>query len=519
MRLTVDRDTLSPRYEAFLNAWGHVQHEMLYASWALMDVALLTPFVMAVMGWARYWPPGTVLLWLLVLMLLAFNLARFMSAVQLSPKHQQTIMAVTLFGIIIVTLPTFFHDGSPILRFVWIRELFQAINERGNNLWLQDVIVFGTIVLVWARGLQLVKREYSINRAGLRLRVGGLLLAPMVVWLANTRLLWDSSPYILLFFLAGLTAVALIRAEEIEKDQTGQALALDPRWLTAVLLASLLTIFMAGTVAIIISGESASSIIGWLAPVWNGLRITGAVAFTTLFFLLVPVLELVDVLTNFVGRILDVLSPWLAEKWAYFGKIVGKFFIDQRVPLLPFGEDGGTVDLENRLVFDEIEGLGFQLSRNAQIIVVLLAVALILVVALLVNRLYQQTTMTIRQSSRVMSHDDDDLDEGNLLQRLLGRLGLLRDWQTAVSIRRIYRKMLRAADGSGYPRLDAETPYEFLTTLAKAWPDNRQETRLITNAYVKIRYGELPESDQELQNIKSAWRTLEQTRPVELIDD
>ena len=519
MRLTVDRTTLSPRYETFLNAWGHVQHELLYLSWAIMDAALLTPFALAIMGWARYWQPGLVLLWLLVLMLFAFNLARLMSAVQLPPQHQQTVMALTLFLIIIVTLPTFFHGGSPIFRFAWVGELLAAINERGNNLWLRDVLIFGLIVLAWARGLALGQREYSIHRAGLRLRVGGLILAPLVIWLANTRLLWDSSPYILLFFLAGLTAVALIRAEEIEKGQTGHLVSLDPRWLTAVLLASLLTIFLAGTIAIVVSGESANSIIGWLAPVWNGLRMTGVVAFTTLFFLLFPFLELVDVFSNFVGRILEIISPWLAERWAYFGKIVGKFFIDGRVPLLPLGEDSGAGFLENRLIFDEIEGLGFEISRNVQIILVLLAVAIILMVALLVNRLYKQTSVATRQSGRSTSHTDDDEEESSLWQRLLGRLGIMRDWQTAVSIRRIYRKMLHAADGSGYPRLAAETPYEFLKTLAQAWPDNGQETRLITTAYVKIRYGELPETDEELQAIKNAWRILEQTQPIEQIDD
>ncbi len=519
MRLTIDRATLSPRYETFLNAWGHVQHELLYLSWAIMDAALLTPFALAIMGWARYWQPGLVLLWLLILMLFAFNLARLMSAVQLPPQHQQTVMALTLFLVVIVTLPTFFHGSSPIFRFAWVGELLAAINERGNNLWLQDVLVFGLIVLVWARGLALGQREYSIHRAGLRLRVGGLILAPLVIWLANTRLLWDSSPYILLFFLAGLTAVALIRAEEIEKGQTGQSVSLDPRWLTAVLLASLLTIFMAGTLTILISGESANSIIGWLAPVWNGLRMTGAVALTTLFFLLVPFLELVDVFVNFIGRILEVIYPWLSEQWAYFGKIIGKFFIDRRVPLLPLDEDSGAGFLETRLIFDNIEGLGFEVSRNVQIILLLLAVALILAVALLVSRLYQQTSIAIRPGGRSTSHTDDDEDEGNLLQRLLGRLGLLRDWQTAVSIRRIYRKMLHAADGSGYPRLETETPYEFLNTLAKAWPDNQQETRLITAAYVKVRYGELPETEQELEAIKAAWRTLEQTQPTEVIDD
>lgn len=518
MRLTIDHTTLSPRYQALLTAWGHVQHELLYVAWAIMDAALLTPFLMSLMGWARYWQPGTVFLWLLILMLFAFNLTRLMSGLQLPAQHQQTVMAVTLFLIIIITLPTFFHGGSPIFRFAWVGELMQAINEPKNNLWLQDVIVFGTIVLVWSRGLQLARREYSINRAGLRLRVGGLLMAPMVIWLANSRLLWDSSPFILLFFLAGVTAVALIRAEEIEKNQSGQAAALDPRWLTAVLLASFLTIFLAGTAAIIISGESASEIIGWLAPAWVSLQFLGTVAATTLFLLLIPFLQFIDILTNWIGRLLDVIVPWMTAQWAFLGKIVGKFFIDKRVLLTPREGNLTNPFLENRFIFDEVEGLGFQLSRNIQIIIILLAIAVVLLVALVINRLYRQTAVAIQQSRRIQSHDDDVEDE-SLLQRLLGRLGILRDWQTAVSIRRIYRKMLRAADASGYPRLEAETPYEFLTTLNKTWPHNRQETELITAAYIKIRYGELPETDQELLSIKSAWRTLEQTPPAELIDD
>jgi Domain of unknown function (DUF4129) len=507
-------------WQAFMTAWGYMQHELLYVSWAIMDVALLTPFLLSLMGWARYWQPGIVLLWLLVLMLFAFNLTRLMSSVQLPPRHQQTVMAVTLFLIIIVTLPTFFHNGSPIFRFGWVAELLQAINEPESNLWPQDMIVFGTIVLVWSRGLKLGRREYSIGRAGLRLRVGGLLIAPLVVWAASTRLFWDSSPYILLFFLAGVTAVALIRAEEIEKSQSGQTVALNPRWLTAVLLTSLLITFLAGTVAILISGESANQIVGWMAPAWNSLRIMGAVALSTLFFLLIPFLELFDMLANWIGNILlDVIVPWIAAQWAFFGKIVGKFFIDQRIPLLPQEENSGLISLETPFIFEEIKNSSDQLSRNGQIIIILLAIAIILLVALLVNRLYRQTAVIVRQSERIQANEEELPEDNNFLRRLLGRLGILRDWQTAVSIRRIYRKMLRAADASGYPRLDSETPYEFLKTLSQTWPENRQETQLITTAYVKIRYGELPETEQELQAIKSAWHTLEQTRPAEASDD
>ncbi|MEZ4594371.1 MAG: DUF4129 domain-containing protein [Chloroflexota bacterium] len=515
MRLTVDHQSLNPRYETWMKVWGYVQHELLYLSWALADAALLTPFALAVMGWARYWPPGTVLLWLLVLMLFAFNLTRLMSALALPPKHQQTIMALTLLLVVVATLPTFFHPGRPIFAFGWLGDMFAAINEPGNNLWLRDVFLFGLLIFVWMRGLQLGRRQYTVERAGLRLRVGGLMLAPLVIWMANTRLLWDSTPYILLFFLAGLTSLALIRAQEIEQSQPGTLPTLHPRWVTAVFLASLLTIFTAGTAATLISGTPANNVIGLLAPIWHGLRLTGMVGLITLFYLLAPLGNLLEWVANTVEQILLNLSPGLSAWWATFGKIVGKFFLSRRLPPpsneLPFGP-GNPHSLE------EIERRTVQVGRNGQIILVMLSVALILLVALLVSRLYQEATFTSRESGRLPQRLQDPDDEGNLLQQFLGRLGLWRGWQTAVTIRRIYRHMLLAAEANGYPRLEAETPYEFLQTLAQAWPQHKPETQLITNAYIKVRYGELPETKDELQAIRQAWQRLEKSPPVPQIE-
>jgi hypothetical protein len=47
-----------------------------------------------------------------------------------------------------------------------------------------------------------------------------------------------------------------------------------------------------------------------------------------------------------------------------------------------------------------------------------------------------------------------------------------------------------------------------LATLAEAWPDNETEAELITQAYNDAHYGELPESDEELQHILDAWERL-----------
>ena len=53
-----------------------------------------------------------------------------------------------------------------------------------------------------------------------------------------------------------------------------------------------------------------------------------------------------------------------------------------------------------------------------------------------------------------------------------------------------------------------ETPYEYQTSLQKLWPTHLSETKLITQAYVKIRYGEFPETKAELLQIQEAWQQL-----------
>ena len=68
--------------------------------------------------------------------------------------------------------------------------------------------------------------------------------------------------------------------------------------------------------------------------------------------------------------------------------------------------------------------------------------------------------------------------------------------------------MCMAAAQKGYPRAEHETPYEYLATLAKAWPAQGAETTLITEAYNRAHYGELPENEAEMQQILDAWKRL-----------
>jgi len=58
-----------------------------------------------------------------------------------------------------------------------------------------------------------------------------------------------------------------------------------------------------------------------------------------------------------------------------------------------------------------------------------------------------------------------------------------------------------------------EEPYEYLNTLVQVWPENSFESLVITEAYNRVRYGEIPESKDELNQITEAWKILERATP------
>src|SRR5690606_25713275 len=93
-------------------------------------------------------------------------------------------------------------------------------------------------------------------------------------------------------------------------------------------------------------------------------------------------------------------------------------------------------------------------------------------------------------------------------QGLLDRARRWRQMWNAASIRRIYENMLYLATVNGYPRGAVETPNEYIKTLDEAWPERHDEIVRITRAYIQVRYGEVPETRQELDDIRDAWNRL-----------
>jgi hypothetical protein len=217
----------------------------------------------------------------------------------------------------------------------------------------------------------------------------------------------------------------------------------------------------------------------------------------TALFVASPIL---NVLAKIIGFIVGILSAALSGFWEAMQQIAPNI----SPALTPEAVEQATEAVQESGAND-----------STKIIWILLMIAVILLVTLALSRLYRQATIAATNSEQIGQIATELVKKPNLWQRALQKLGLFRGLQTAISIRRIYWQMCRAAAGAGYPRLETETPYEYLASLAQVWPTQTADAQLITRAYVKIRYGELPESEAEVNDIRTAWRRLEETQPIE----
>ena len=481
----------------FWQVWGLIKQELIFLCWALMDVSIIAPFAIFVMNWARFWSVGQFTLWLLLLILLPFNLVRLLSALETSHKQQWRIIFAALFITLVLSWRGLLYATSSPFEFTWAGEFISHLGNLGDPLWGRALTLFLFILLTWWRGLRLAQLKPDIHQAGLRLRIGVLLLVPLAIILHASGRLWGATPFILLYFLAGLTAVSLIRAEQIERERSGFAASLTPGWVLTIFITSLLVVMTAGLIAAIISGEASSVISGYLAPLWTALLATLAVSLATLLYLLSPVLNLFSFL---VTKLADLLAALFANAG-----------LDLQANEVT---DQGATQAIEELLSDAEPIMGFTLPPYAyQILAALIMLGLAALITFFLTRYFRQPAIATPLGRDPADSTSSEKPGPGFGDRLLSRLGIARRWRTAASIRRIYDDMCHAAGAAGYPRSPAETPYEYLDTLNSVWPDNQPESTLITEAYIRVRYGEIPETENELRDIKSAWQQLSTIQP------
>jgi hypothetical protein len=78
----------------------------------------------------------------------------------------------------------------------------------------------------------------------------------------------------------------------------------------------------------------------------------------------------------------------------------------------------------------------------------------------------------------------------------------------AARIRSIYRQLMALSQKMGAERPASVTPLEFQPRLEELFPEERSQVGRITGAYIKVRYGEYPETMQEVESVQAAWESV-----------
>jgi hypothetical protein len=131
-------------------------------------------------------------------------------------------------------------------------------------------------------------------------------------------------------------------------------------------------------------------------------------------------------------------------------------------------------------------------------------------------------TITQRQAGRSELERESLWSDQNLVADL--KNSLLEGWnriraladpfrgrrhRSAATVRKIYASMVDLAAEAGYPRGKAVTPYEYRETLHQVFAGGELAADAITEAYVRVHYGEVPDTQAEMDQLRQHWQLIQ----------
>ncbi len=464
----------------------NLRREAAFLAAACAEVCWFTPWFMALTPVTVELPDTVALAWVAGLILAPLALARLLHALRLKLRIQRWVHAMALALAGLFALRGLVYVGAAIPLGELLRRSLTSFTQPLNFL-PNELVILVVVLFLWWRGLRLGQAAPSVALAGLRFRAGVVIFV-VFLFFFNLYITRDITPYIVAFFFFGLMAVAMARLEEVSRLRGGQAAPLGRAWLGVLGLATAAVIGAGAIVTRLLAGPLPGQVLGWLSPVW---------------LILIALIALI--LSLFVAA-LAALVKFVAS---FIPNIDLSFMAQVEGRLEQIRE--GISRLEGSLSPEVMRFAGILQGIALAVVLVLMLIGVVRTVRRLQGAVLQrgegsEALITGNLLAAVWRGLRDEGAGG--LARLVRRSGPGWGLLATLSIRRIYAQMARLAAARGYPRAPSETPYQYLSSLARAFPDGIDQARLITEAYVNVHYGELPETPEGLAAIRAAWAEL-----------
>ncbi len=422
--------------------------------------------------------------------LVSHYLARAMNTYGVEPRLRRLVFVASLVIAVWATLQLLLYAPVVLSPGELVGRILPRFAE--PNLIPPEFWVMLAVLLVWSRGVSLARRAPGVDRVLTSFQVGILIFCAYAFfytdpffqrYLPLPTVLWA----FFWFLFLGLIAMSTGRIYESGRGRGGKQTRVSQAWLAGIVLAALLSVSLGVVPALLLPPEASDYIVRYVLVA------------------LVYLVTVIFIIASPVILVLLLVLPALQQLWA---RIAGA------VDLPNFGQVLRPLDLPD--AFDRFsKTLAAAKPASLWGILILAGVAIL---AGLSWRMWAERSSDLEEGETLVKGSDLwKALQAAMRRRLEESRSGLRDrfflrnagqLMAAARVRWIYARLMGLCVRLEHPRPAAVTPLEFLPDLEALFPGLAAEVDRVTGAYVRVRYGELPETQEEVDLLQSDWERI-----------
>jgi hypothetical protein len=472
-----------------LNPWREIAILMII----LMELSWITP-------WFRSLTPETyavnalrVLITLTIIVFCSHLLVRIMNYLHLKKSIRQGLMVTFLIIGSYIGIKTLIYAHEPVSLSELVSRPIRNFADLQLLIPVEFIVIITVMIGIW-RGVSLAQEHIGPSSVMGHFWMG-IVMFVVFIFFITIITGENAGEFFYLFLFSSLVGVSAARMTVVGMVRGGKENRFNGSWFLGIVLAALLVIALSS-----ILGGTIADKFTWIGSLFFGL-------FSSIILL-----------------VWIIISPVIT----FLITILGELFQNSQI----IKDLGDSLQKLNNLM----RGLGQKISDWAgqsgiekfisqwgPIIKTIILVSLIILVIVGIVLWMAIKLWKDRRRRLVGDEEKSNLKGGNIFQALLEML--LQGWNRTISsldqltnlrqrkriraaarIRQVYAELLELCDSLGQPRPDAVTPLEFVPKLEHIFPEFHLEIGLITQAYLDVRYGLLPETQNEIISIEAAWK-------------
>ncbi len=473
-----------------LNPWREISILMLI----IMEVCWVTPWFRSLTSATYALDPLRVFAVILLTALLAHVLIRSLNYARIKKSIQQGLMVVFIVLAIFAALEILLYAQQSTSLGQLLNRPLTSFGDLRNLIPAEFLVIVTVLVAIW-RGISIAQEHIGPSSVMNHFWLGIIMY---VLFIFVNTLVTGETPadFFYPFLFSALVAMVAARMSVIGLLRGGNENKLNRSWLVGMLVA----------VAIVVG---ISALLGGV--IGNNFSALGSIFLGIFGAIMVILWLLISPLVSLIITVLQRIFNFQALK----NLAEGLQSLNQTI--IGFGRN--ILDMINQSALSKILA---QLAPTLRTAIFIAVIALIIagVLAWMAIRLWQD-----RIRRQLGSEQKSNIQDTNLLQKLLdllrSRLGdalnslsQLTDshhrqqLRAAARIRRVYAELMDLCASLDHPRDEAETPLEFLPQITQLFPQLQTEAMEITHAYNCIRYGQLPETQRDVDEVEEAWKKI-----------